>query len=102
MSARDIFLGVSLLCIFNGFLSPVLPLVFHLTPVWLPEFVPLTQSTVLFVSSLSISFGTLFVSGVPAALVERLTGRQETDRASMLVWLAGALVLSLPGLARLL
>lgn len=99
MSARDIFLGISLLCIFNGFLSPVLPLVFHLAPVWLPDFVPMTQSTVLFVASLMISFGTLFVSGVPAALFERLSGRQETDRAVMLVWLAGALALALPGLA---
>lgn len=101
MSARDIFLGVSLLCIFNGFLSPVLPLVFHLAPVWLPDFVPLTQGTVLFVASLAISFGTLFISGVPAALFERLTGRRETDRAAMLVWLAGALVLAAPGLAGL-
>ena len=99
MSARDIFLGISLLCIFNGFLSPVLPLVFHLAPIWLPDFVPLTQSTVLFVASLMISFGTLFVAGVPAALFERLSGRQETDRAAMLVWLAGALALALPGLA---
>ncbi len=99
MSARDIFLGISLLCIFNGFLSPVLPLVFHLAPIWLPDFVPLTQNTVLFVASLMISFGTLFVSGVPAALFERLSGRQETDRAVMLVWLAGALALALPGLA---
>lgn len=99
MSTRDIFLGISLLCIFNGFLSPALPLVFHLAPVWLPDFVPLTQSTVLFVASLMISFGTLFVSGVPAALFERLSGRQETDRAVMLVWLAGALALALPGLA---
>ncbi len=73
--------------------------VFHLAPIWLPDFVPLTQNTVLFVASLMISFGTLFVSGVPAALFERLSGRQETDRAVMLVWLAGALALALPGLA---
>jgi hypothetical protein len=102
MTPRDIFLAVSLLCIFNGFLSPALPVVFHLAPVWLPYFVPLTQSTVLFVSSLTISFGTLLVSGVPAALFERLTGRQDTDRTAMLLWLAGALILALPGLAGLL
>jgi hypothetical protein len=101
MNPRDIFLGISLLCIFNGFLSPVLPLVFHLAPIWMPGFVPLTQSTVLFVSSVAISFGTLFLSGVPAALFERLTGREVTDRTAMAVWLAGALALSLPGLAGL-
>lgn len=100
MNARDIFLGVSLVCIFNGFLSPALPVVFHLAPIWMPEFVPLTPNTLLFVSSLAISFGTLFISGVPAALFERLSGRPETDRASMLVWLAGAALISLPGLAR--
>lgn len=102
MSPRDLFLGLSLLCILNGFLSPVLPLVFHLAPVWMPEFVPLTQSTLLFVSSLAISFGTLLISGIPAALFERLTGREETDTAAMGIWIAGALVLTLPGLAGLL
>jgi len=100
MSPRDIFFVISLICILNGFLSPALPIVFHLTPVWMPGFVPLTQSTVLFVTSLAISFGTLLISGVPAALFERLTGRAETDRAAMLVWLAGAVLISLPGLAR--
>jgi hypothetical protein len=101
MSARDLFVGVSLICIGNGFLSPALLLLFPLAPLWMPGFVPVTQGTALFASSLLVSFGTLLLSGIPAALFERLSGRGETDRVSMLIWLAGAVVLFLPAVPRL-
>lgn len=101
MSARDIFIAISLLSIANGFLSPFLILGVSLAVYWLPDFLVGVPQVALFMASLFVSFGTLLLSGIPAALFERATGRQETDRASMLVWLAGALVLTLPGLARL-
>ena len=102
MTARNIFIGISLLSIANGFLSPYLILGVSLAVYWLPEFLFGVPEVALFMASLFVSFGTLLLSGVPAALFERSTGRPETDRASMLVWFAGALVLTLPGLASLL
>lgn len=105
MSPRNIFIAISLVCIANGFLSPFLILGFGLTMHWLPAALAGVPQIVLFVSSLAVSFGTLLLSGVPAALFERATGRQDTDSVAMAIWLAGAVLLTLPGLpglARLL
>jgi hypothetical protein len=101
MSPRDIFIAISLVCIANGFLSPFLILGFGLAMHWLPGPLAGVPQVVLFVASLTVSFGTLLVSGVPAALFERATGRRETDRSAMAVWLAGAVLLTLPGLSGL-
>lgn len=102
MTPRDIFIAVSLVSIANGFVSPFLILGFGLAVRWLPEGLAAIPQVALFVASLFVSFGTLLLSGVPAALFERATGRQETDRTAMLIWLAGAVLLTLPGLAPLL
>jgi hypothetical protein len=98
MSPRDIFIAVSLVSIANGFLSPFLILGIGLALQWLPGALAGVPQVALFVASLFVSFGTLLLSGVPAALFERATSRRETDRASMLIWLAGAVVLTIPGL----
>jgi hypothetical protein len=101
MSPRDIFIAISLVSIANGFLSPFLILGVGLAIQWLPAGLAGVPQVALFVASLFVSFGTLLLSGVPAALFERATGRRETDRAAMAVWLAGAVVLALPGLSGL-
>jgi hypothetical protein len=43
---------------------------------------------------------TLLFSGVPAALYERLVESKPDGVASMWVWLAGAVMLSLPAIQR--
>ena len=45
---------------------------------------------------------TLLVSGVPAALYERLVERDPEAAASMWIWLGGAATLCLPAVLRLL
>ena len=99
MTPRAVFVAVMGVTLLNGFVSPMVPLVFILAPIWLPEFAPQTPIAILYGTSLIVSVATLVVSGVPAALFERLTGRQETDMTSMLVWLGTAILLTLPGLA---
>ena len=99
MSPRAIFVAVLGVTLLNGFVSPMVPLVFILAPIWLPEFAPQTPIAILYGTSLIVSISTLVLSGVPAALFERFTGREETDMTSMLVWLATAILLTLPGLA---
>ncbi|MFC3674070.1 hypothetical protein [Ferrovibrio xuzhouensis] len=89
-------LGVTLL---NGFVSPAVPVVFLLSPVWMPEFAPRSAIAVFYGTSLIVSVATLVLSGVPAALFERVSGRQQSDVVSMLVWLGAAILLTLPGLA---
>ena len=98
MNLQTLFIATLGVTLLNGFVSPVLPFVFLMAPVWMPEFVPMTSIAVLYGTSLIVSVSTLILAGVPAGLFERLTGRQETDSTSMLVWLATAILLTLPGL----
>lgn len=102
MTPRGLFVATLAVCLVNGLASPILPLVFILAPIWMPEFAPATNEARFYGASLVVSFGTLLVAGVPAALFERIGRRQSSDVASMLVWLAGAVLLSLPALQRIL
>lgn len=98
MTPHSLFIAILGITLVNGFVSPAVPMVFLWAPVWLPEFAPRTPETILYGTSLMVSLATLVLSGVPAALYERLTGRQETDISSMWVWLISALLLTAPGL----
>ena len=98
MNPQTLFVAILGVTLINGFVSPVVPLVFIMAPIWLPEFVPPTRIVLLYGTSLIVSVSTLMISGVPAGIFERLTGRQQSDQASMLVWLGSALLLTLPGL----
>lgn len=98
MNPHTIFIAILGVTLLNGFVSPVVPLVFVMSPIWLPEFVPPTQIILLYGSSLIVSVATLVISCVPAGLFERLTGREESDQISMLVWLGAAILLTAPGL----
>lgn len=98
MNPQTVFIAVLGVTLLNGFVSPVVPLVFVMAPVWLPEFVPPTRIVLLYGTSLIVSVSTLMISAVPAGIFERLTGRQDTDVTSMFVWLGAAILLTLPGL----
>jgi len=98
MNPQTIFIAILGVTLLNGFVSPMVPLVFIMAPIWLPEFVPPTQIAVLYGTSLIVAVSTLMLSAVPAGIFERLTGRQQSDPASMLVWLGAAILLTLPGL----
>lgn len=98
MNTHTIFIAILGVTLLNGFVSPVLPLVFVMSPIWLPEFVPPTRIVLLYGSSLIVSVATLVLSSVPAGVFERATGREESDQTSMLVWLGAAILLTVPGL----
>lgn len=98
MNPQTIFIAILGITLLNGFVSPIVPLVFVMAPVWLPEFVPPTRIVLLYGTSLIVSVTTLMLSAVPAGIFERLTGREETDQTSMFVWLGAAILLTMPGL----
>lgn len=98
MTPHTLFVAILGITLLNGFVSPIIPLVFIMAPVWLPEFVPPTRIVLLYGTSLIVSVATLVISSVPAGLFERLTGREESDQTSMLVWLGAAILLTVPGL----
>ena len=90
------------LCIVNGIFSPYLKIAIPITAVLMPELFPRTLEWVLFWSSVMLATGTLLVSGVPAALYERLVARDAAAEASTWIWLAGAGLLSLPAVLKFL
>ena len=53
-----------------------------------------------FLASLVAATATIMIAGIPAALFERITGRLETDAVSYAIWLAAAVLISLPALLR--
>lgn len=89
-------------CILNGMFSPVILLVMSTWPAWFPVLLlDVNDATLFYLSSLIVATSTLLISGVPAAVYERLAGRKQSDLASRVLWLAGALLLSLPAIQRL-
>lgn len=97
MNPRALFLGVLAMTLLAGFTSPLLLWVFAARAFWLPDFMA-TREFVFYGTSLIVSVTTLLASGLAAALFERVTGRTETDSTAMLVWLAAAGLLTLPGM----
>lgn len=100
MDRQTLLFVVVGLSILNGLFSPYLVLSWRLALVLMPELFPRTQEWALFWGSILLSSGTLLLSGVPAALYERLVERASS--ASAWIWLAGAGLLTLPALGRVL
>jgi hypothetical protein len=96
------FPAILIVALLNGIASPLVTVVIALAPVWMPEFLPPQPELLFHGASLLIAFGTLLLGGVPAALWERLTGQEESDTTSMMIWLAAVTFLSLPAIFRLL
>lgn len=90
--------GISIL---NGLFSPFLAVALPVAAVLMPEVFPRSVGWVLFFSSLLVASATLLVSGVPAALYERLVDRGGQG-VSAIIWLAGAVLLALPALRNVL
>ena len=102
LDRQTIFLLVMGVCIVNGMFSPYLTIAIPVSAALMPELFPRTAEWVLFWGSIFLSSATLLFSGVPAALYERLVARNPESEASMWIWLAGAMLLTLPAVVRLL
>lgn len=101
MDRNTLLTTTVVVCIVNGLISPALFTVAVLWPAWFPTLVvPATGNFILFLSSLIVSTATLLFSAVGAAVYERVARLPESNTASMAAWLAGAVLLTLPGLAR--
>ena len=101
LDRQAVLLLVVGLCVANGVFSPFLTFVIPVTAVLMPELFPRTTEWVLFWSSILLSSATLLLSGVPAALYERVAKPDAESTFSNWLWLAGAALLSLPAIGRL-
>jgi hypothetical protein len=95
MTPQGLFVTIVATCLINGFISPMLPVVWHLHPVWMPEMMPSTRETIFYGASMIVSTGTLLLSAVPGAVAERL-GLSLLN--AMWVWFGSAILLVLFGL----
>lgn len=102
MEDRHIFMAVAVVSLVNGMFSPAVVYVYGLHPFWVPEFFPRSVPMILFLSQTITAFGTLLISGIPAALFERAVGSRHSTPASLYVWLVSAVLLTLPALSVLL
>jgi hypothetical protein len=99
VNEQGLFFGVVAVALYNGLFSPFTFIVLQWAPAWLPGFVPFSVPVALYGASLIVATTTLLLSGVPAALFERWRGLQAGSGASCLIWLIGAILLTLPAAA---
>lgn len=55
-------------------------------------------SLTLLFTSLMVSTATIILGGIPAAIYERVTGRDDSTGASLWIWLAGTALLTVPAI----
>jgi len=100
LDRQTLLIIVLTMCMINGIFSPYLSVAIPVSAVLMPELFPRTVQWVLFWSSILLASATLLFSGVPAALYERWVERGAEGTASMWIWLAGALLMSVPAVHR--
>ncbi len=101
MSRQHLMGGILLVCLANGFVSPFVIVAYMWAPFWFPDsFIPMKQEYQLIGSTMVVGVLSILISGIPAALFERFTGRQDSDQTSLYVWLVSAILLTLPGIMR--
>lgn len=92
---------VMAVAIVNGIFSSWTAIVYVLYPVWYPSWAPAWSQAVYLVSALILSTLTIMLSGVPAALYERLAA-QPRPNVTAAIWILGALLLTLPAVPNVL
>ena len=102
MTREQLLLLVICACVINGLFSPQLILAVSISPAWYPPFLPRTPSLLFYMSSITVSTVTLILSGIPAALYERFSGQEESNKFSLGIWLIAAVLMALPAFENLL
>ena len=95
MEARHFFLLISAIALFAAVFSPIRLPVFLLLPAIVPEIFWQSLGIRIFVNTLVIAVAIVALSGVPAALFERVCRRPQGDDVTMVVWASAAALLAL-------
>jgi hypothetical protein len=87
---RDgMLIGIAAASLINGMhFSPLFEPAFLLLRAFAPSFLVGSPLLMFYFTSLLLSATTLILTGVPAALFERFTGRKQSDMTSLSIWLA--------------
>ncbi len=96
-----LLVGIAGLALLSGMhFSPYFDPAFLLVKFFGPAFFVGSPLVLFYFTSLLVSTTALILAGVPAAIFERVTGRKESDWASLTVWLAGTALIAMPALVR--
>jgi len=97
MTRSGIALAIAALALLNGVFNPwLLPQTSAGVILLAPALLVSSPGLVAFLAYLLGAGVTVVLAGVPAALVERMTGARDTTPAAWFVWLAATAALSLP------
>jgi len=100
MQPRTLCVAALAVSLLHGLIpSPLFGVVVAWSPLWWPFVFAPTQSLLIYATALLISFATLLVGGLPAALYERVMRQAETSSVSAAIWLAGTVAITMLGLA---
>lgn len=93
---RDgMLIGIAGASLLNGMhFSPLFDPAFVLLRIFAPGFLAGSPLLLFYFTSLLLSATALVVTGIPAALFERFTGRKDSDMASLGIWLASGVALA--------
>jgi len=104
MERQYYFIGIAFFGMINGLFNQ-LWLLFALIHVQIlaPALLFGSVSLTLLFSSLMVSTATIIVGGIPAAIYERIKGmKDDSDAASLWIWLAATALLTLPAIGNFL
>lgn len=104
MNRDYLIFGIAAFGIVSGMLSPIMiGIAKPLAEIFAASFLAFGMTgLVVFFGTLFAATLTIMFGGIPAALFERITGRQESDDISLYIWLAGTAILSLPAVTHLI
>jgi hypothetical protein len=89
--------GVAAIAAFNGSLfSPIFDSIFYYLDTFARGSLFYSPQLYLNLTSAFIALMTLLIAGIPAALYERMRGLKASTPVSLGIWLAAAVLLSLP------
>jgi hypothetical protein len=87
-----IYLAIAALALFNGIYSSKAVTVFALQGIWYPAFLPSSLTLMVVLSGIICTLLHALVTGIPAAVFERLSPRYKNTTASAMLWLATMLI----------
>lgn len=82
----------------NGIFSPLMPYVLIFNALWYPAFLPGSLGVLTTITSIVTATATIMVAGIPAAIYERVTGAEESDGTSALIWIGALAIITVPAL----
>ncbi len=97
MSREPLIIIIVALGMLSGMFSPFRDQAFIMMVALAPAFFIGSPGLILYLTMLFVSALTIMLGGITAALFEHVTGRQETDTASLAIWAVAAAVIAWPG-----